>query len=442
MWKILKKLIVGILISILLTTGITSQGTVFADVTTPRDQLEYGVTADKVICKEGYVNAIKKSNNTPLCLKPDTAEQLAAKGIITITATQAIIDEAKNYHDAKPIGTITKLVTVVVPGSSGKLSSKVNVAAYNVAFDICSQKTAILAPEITVESDSESKSVKLVGLIPSESCQTSTVQVKASNPDTITLELLNKGGLSKKLTALEDRVNTLKAELEQVRSGLSSRLKDSGQSAETLQTESEKISQIVQLRSDLNQARNELNRYLFSLNVIPKFEPKTLDIKKSIAGTPLEGIVVNKLAATPGIQQKDVFDVAFEICSGTSGLRVPIVIVASDVESKAVQLADKIAPNTCQLSGTKIMATTADSITVTSGETAEKSSVVSDLEKQITDLEKKIQDEKSSLKSLIHDPSRPANFDEKFIEITEKIRDYRVQILELKSKLYRYLSQG
>ena len=123
-------------------------------------------------------------------------------------------------------------------------------------------------------------------------------------------------------------------------------------------------------------------------------------------------------------------------------MRVPIVIIASDVESKAVQLADKIAPNSCQLSGTKIMATTADSITVTSGETAEKSTVVSDLEKQITDLEKKIQDEKSALKTLTHDPSRPANFNEKFIEISEKIRDYRVQILELKSKLYRYLSQG
>ncbi|RDJ32457.1 MAG: hypothetical protein DWQ18_07705 [Crenarchaeota archaeon] len=438
----MKKIIVGILVSILLTTAITSQGTVFADVTAPRDQLEYGISADKVICKEGYVNAIKKSNNTPICLKPNTAEKLAAKGIVTITATQAMIDEAKNYHEAKPIGTITKLVTVVVPGSSGKLSNKVNIAAYNVAFDICTQKTAILAPEIAVESDSESKSVKLVGLVPSESCQTSVVQIRAANPDTITLELLNKGGLAKKLTALEDRVNTLKAELEKVRSGLSSRLRDSGQSAEVLQSETENIAQIVQLRADLNQARNELNRYLFSLNVIPKFEPKTLDIKKSIAGTPLEGIVVNKLAATPGIQQKDVFDVAFEICSGSSGLRVPIVIVASDVESKAVQLADKIAPNSCQLSGTKIMATTADSINVTSGETAEKSTTVSDLEKQITDLEKKIQDEKSSLKSLVHDPARPANFNEKFIEISENIRDYRVQILELKSKLYRYLSQG
>ncbi len=129
------------------------------------------------------------------------------------------------------------------------------------------------------------------------------------------------------------------------------------------------------------------------------------------------------------------------MCAGTDQIRVPQVVVTSDSESKVVRLADKIASNSCQVTGTKILATDPKSITVSAGNTGDKSLKVSDLEAKITQLEASIKDAKESIRALTHMAPRPADFDQQVSELTESITKMRSDIHNTRAILYKYLNQ-
>ncbi len=46
----------------------------------PKKQLEFGVTPVDIICKEGLELVFKSSDNSPVCVKPETAEKLIERG--------------------------------------------------------------------------------------------------------------------------------------------------------------------------------------------------------------------------------------------------------------------------------------------------------------------------------------------------------------------------
>src|SRR5437899_167073 len=46
----------------------------------PLKQLKTGISTYNVICKQGFVLVIKKSDNSPACVKPDTAQKLVERG--------------------------------------------------------------------------------------------------------------------------------------------------------------------------------------------------------------------------------------------------------------------------------------------------------------------------------------------------------------------------
>jgi len=151
---------------------------------------------------------------------------------------------------------------------------------------------------------------------------------------------------------------------------------------------------------------------------------------------------VNKLGVAKQIITEGSYDVVFEMCADKQIVRVPVVTVKSDTETKQVKMADKIIQNTCQVTGAKIKATDPESIEVSLGDTAQKSITASELEKKISDLAESLQAEKQALKDLTHFAPRPADFNEQAAKITQKIIDLRNEINLAKAQLFNLLNQA
>ncbi|HET6517174.1 MAG TPA: hypothetical protein VFG25_03020, partial [Nitrosopumilaceae archaeon] len=401
--------IIHFVVIVILAAGLLIPANVLSDVAVPKKQTNAGVSPEKVFCKENLYKLILKSSNKPICVKPETAKKLIERGITKATDTQIVtkfIDQLKNKSS---VGTIKKLTTVKIPTSPGIASTAPPTAGYHVVFEVCGGEQGIIAPEVIITSDTETRYVKLVERLLPNSCEVNAGKIKAANSDSINLTLVNKGGVTAKITQLENKVKELQEKLDAERTQLGTRVK---QANEITEGEKEKITKIVEMRNELNKAREELNRYLFALNLVPKIKSTDLDVKKSFAGIPLEGVFVNKLGVAKQIVTEGSYDVVFEMCADKQIVRVPVVTVKSDIETKQVKMADKIIQNTCQVTGAKIKATNPDSIEVSAGDTAEKSITASELEKKLSDLTESLRAEKQALRDLTHFAPRPADFND------------------------------
>lgn len=399
----------------------------YADVVSPKKQTNAGITPQNVICKENLYKIILKSNDKPLCVKPSTAKKLMNDGLTKTKNIEAVEKFEELIKSRTAMGTITPIT--ILKGNTN----------YHVLFEACAGDQGIIAPEVIITSDSETKYVKLVERMLPNSCETNSIKIKAANPDSINLNLVNKGGVTLKITELENKVKDLQTKLSTEKATLGTRVKDTQAIGEE---SSQRITQIAQMRAELNQAREELNRYLFALNLTPKIKTTDLEIKKSFAGTPLEGVLVNKLATSPQLGVNNGYDVAFEMCAGKQIVRIPVVEVKSDTETKKVRLADKIIAETCQVTGAKIMATSPDSIVVSIADTTQNSGTASDLEMQIADLTKQLQVQKQALRDLTHLAPRPDNFEQQALEISQKLIDLRNEINSKRVQLYNLLNQS
>ncbi len=424
----------------ILVTGLVIPLNSFADVTTPKKQLEFGIKKADVFCKADHFKVFKKTDGMPKCVKPETAKKLLANDWIKPYDPKKLETLIQAIQSKSSVGTVTKVTVLKQSVTPGIAKSDPGVDSYHVIFEACAKGTTIRLPEVIVSSDSETRFVKLVEKINANTCETNAARIKAANPDTISLELVNKGGVTKKITELEAKVKMLTDELNTERATLASRIQQAENPSE-FKPDPNRLSKIADLRSQLNTAKDELNRYLFAHHIQPKVKSADLVVSKSFAGTPLQGIVVNKLSATKQIAVEDGFDVVFEMCAGNQMVRAPSVQITSELETKVVRLADKIAPNSCQVTGAKIKSVSADSITVASGESVQKSATASNLEQKIADLTKELQTAKLALTDLTHKAPRPADFNAQASELTQKIINLRAEINTTKAMLYNFLNQ-
>lgn len=434
------KIIIPLIVITILITGLVLPLDALADVTSPKKQTNLGLKKSDVICKANLFKVIKKSDGMPACVKPESAKKLIAQGW-TMVADPTTIDKfIQEIKSRQSVGTVTKVAVVKQTVTPGIAKTPTGVDFYNVIFEVCAKENTIRLPEVIVSSDSETRYVKLVEKLSPNNCEINAAKIKASNTDSITLQLVNKGGVTKKLNELESKVNMLTEEINAEKSQLSTRIKQA-ESQSDIKPDEKSLTKIADLRAQLNTAKDELNRYLFAQNILPTFKPSDITIPKSIAGTPLEGIVVNKLSVSKQLATEGGFDVVFEMCAGNQIVRVPSVQITSDLESKVVRLADKISPNSCQLSGGKILSSSADSIEVTAGESIKKSLTATNLEQKIADLTKELQAAKKALNDLTHLAPRPADFNVQAYEVTQKIIQIRNEITATKAQLYNFLIQ-
>lgn len=415
--------------------------TALADVLPPKKQLELDVIPQKVVCKEGLVKVIKKSNGMPACVKPDTAEKFAKRGIVEPIDTK-LLDAIKSRT---PIGTVKKLLVTKIAGNAGRLDLTPTTSAYNFIFEVCANEKTIRSPEVLISSDSEVRSIKLADRIMANSCNTSVAVIKASNPDSIQITLVNKGGITEKITSLENKVQELQEKLNEEKSSLKTSSHMLEKQSDYKQRVTESANKISELRKELNAAKEELNKYLFSFYAKPT---KISDYKKplSFGGLPVEGVLINKLSVTEQVgvmETPPLYNVVFEACAGENVVRAPQIQVSSDTGTVLVLLAEKILPNSCQMGTGKIKASDSNSVTVSLKTPADLSAKIASLEKMISDMQGQIALDKTELNNLVRlaPDKRPADFDTKITELTAKIADQRNKINDSKVELYRLLSQ-
>ena len=421
-------------------TSLFIPNSIFADVVSPKKQVKLGISEEDVFCKEGYFKVIRAGSETPACLKLNTVMKLVNKGWAKPVDTN-LLDEMKKI-EKQTIGQVNLITVSKQPGYAGREKSMPLTTGYNVVFEVCANENPIRAATTLISSDSEVKQVKLPFMVNANSCNISAVKIKAANSDSITGELVNKGRLTAKLMAMEENVEDLRQKIKTERTNLAKLVNESPQPENFDKKKDTIIENIVKLRKEFNTSNQELNRYLFALNVGTNTKANDIALPKTHTGETIEGALANQISVSKSISEPGAFDVVFEVCAGKDILRVPVVVIQSDVANKAVRLADKVAPNSCQLSGTKINATSSDSITVGLGDTSSRSATVLDLEKKISELETDIKSQKESIRNLTHMAPRPTDFNEQVDPMVNKIVELRAEIHELKAKLYLLLNQS
>lgn len=420
-------------ISILLTgsVGIPSS---FADVISPRQQMKLDFTVEQVLCGEGLVKIIKSASGKVSCVKPSTAEKLAEYGWAKkLTAEK--IDEIKNkkLKKGESAGTIKKVAAVKQLLKKSTAGTSTNVSGYAYVFEACSNSKLIRAPEIYVTSDSETKSVKLGSDLKPTTCYTSSVLIKASDPNSITATLLNKGGISEKISTLETQIADLKSKITTAKAKIPK--------SEDQTPNPENISNIVTMKKDLKNLQDQLRRYLMVLYVPANTKATEIAIPKTTTGQPLTGMSANLVSVTESVAKVESengdlkrFNVVFEACSGLETIRLPIIGVVSDSDSVDVKLIDRIIPNSCQVGITRINAVDSETIVTQITGNSGISKVIKTLENQINDMEVALAEKRSNLGDVV---SKKLDSDgETMVEkLAMDISKLRADILESKVKL-------
>lgn len=417
---------------ILLSSAISAS----ADVLPPKKQQGLDITAKKVICKEGLFKVINP-NGKPACVKPSSVEKLVKYGWAQPVDTKLL----EMIKARSTIGKINTLSVTKVLGAAGVQTPKQIIVGYNYVFEVCALDRPILTPEIDISSDSEAKHVTLATKILANTCSTSAAVIKAANPDSIRAVLTNKGGITDTLTTLENTVKELQEKLSAEKLALAKMSNEPTKPENYRQLASDASTKIIDLRNQLNQAREDLNKYLFLLHVSPS-KANAAKTSLSFGGVVVEGELVNMLSIIQQVgvtETPPLYNVIYEVCAGAIGIKAPSVQVTSDFESKNIVLADRVAPNTCQMGTAKLKAENQDSIKVSPVPTAEVSDKISQLEAKIQELEQTITNDKRALNELTRKAQKPSDYDKQVDELTQKIIKSRNEINDAKTELYRIL---
>src|SRR3990172_10053412 len=410
-------------------TGLLLSNVAFAEVISPKKQIRAQISIEDVICDERFVKVIKITTGNPSCVKPSTADKLISQGWAK-PVDPKLIDEAE--MEKSPIGTINKLSVVAVKGSAGKITPKAPIIGYDFVFEVCALAQKIFVPEIFVKSDSDAQYIELAIDVDANTCQITSIAVKAANPDSITATLENKGEISSKISLLESKIAGLDQKLDAEKKILGQLVKGEDSSSDYKAKVSDSNKKIIQLRQELNDARADYSRFLFVLSANPS--KGSAPSKFTFSGTPIEGAKATILKVTQQVTGEGYY-VVFEACAGVKAVRAPLITVKSDIDSKDVVLANKISPNSCQLGTGQIKASDLNSIQVIFDNTEEFSAKITDLENQITKLQEELTSAKRSLAELVKTAQKPANYEERVNNLTSTIVDLRNHINIVKSAL-------
>jgi predicted nucleic acid-binding Zn-ribbon protein len=423
-----------LLIMTVIISGIVSQQ-VFADVVSPKKQMKLSFSSDEIICKEGFIK-VTNTNDKSACVKTSSVNKLVKFG--WANPIDAVSLEMSKSGELQSIGTVMILDKVKVYGESKIIDPTLRVVGYNVVFEACAKST-VRAPEVIVISDSEAKRVILSERIEANTCQTTAVQIKSANSESIKATMTNKGGISVKITSLENKISGLEQNI------VSERAKLSGVSTDTVTDVSEITQKISELRNDITKTKDELNRYKLALYVNP-IEISGLKSKSS-SDSPIEGSSITKLSMQkstiqPQTQPKNIllYNTVFQICAKDNAIHAPEVLVTSDFETKSVRLADDVFPNSCQRNSVQISTEAPQSISLLLKNNGALSSSIDELQNKVSDLQVKIKTEKQRLEILIHQTPRSVNYDQEVTALTAKMEQLRNDLNRAKVDMFSVLN--
>jgi len=413
----------SIVLSVVLLISITTP--VYADIIPPKKQFSVGISNENITCDSGLFKVIREKSESVACVNPSSVYKLMAKGWakpVDSNLLDTYIDLEK-----KSIGTIEIISVTAVKSSEGNLKTKTPVIAYDYIFEVCASQK-IYNPTILIVSDSESKHYELAEAINPDKCVLSVSRIKAASSDSIQSTLLNKGEISKIVSELEEKLSSLKAELTETRMTL-------GKAPVEGQEKSKQGNKIADLRKEINDTRAELHRLFFTMYSSSK--TTALD-KVSFSGIPIAGETATKLSVTKSLAEENLYIVTFETCAGKTPIRLPLVSVSSDKQEVNVKIGTKISPNSCQLTTAKIIADDSESISVQPiGNT--DANQLGEIEGKIADLQEQLIVEKELLRSLVHNPQRPENFNEQANVLTGNIISLKNQVISAKAEFSKIM---
>ena len=389
-------------------------------------KISFGISDDDVVCETGMFKVIKETTNAVSCVDIKNVSKLVSLGWAK-PVDQSKLNDAISGQNL-PSGTINQLIITPIFSDFGKQTPKTSVGSYDFVFDVCAYQT-IVSPSILIRSDSEAKYYELPETVNSNSCVTSAIVIKSSNPDSISATLQSKGDISKIILSLSEKISSLEMQLQDVKKSFGKENTDKNNQVST---------SIIDLRKQLNNAKEDLQRLYFTL-YSPPVKTKLIPEKLSFLGTPIDGESATKISISPSISSPHLYDVFFEACAGMKQVRLPVITITSDFESIDVKMGEKISPNTCQLSSAKITATDPETISIKPAGNADASTKADDLEVKINDLQKQLISEKELLKALIHDSKRPTNFNEQLSMHVDKITELRNDVISAKAELSKIL---
>jgi len=398
----------------------------FADIIPPKKQINLGIPVDDISCETGTFKVIREKTNSPACVKISHVIQLIAKGWAKPIKQEYL--DAQVKQDATSFSTINKLYAEPVKTQYGKLSSGGATSGYVFGFEVCASFLKIYVPDVLIKSDSEIQHYEIPQNVEKNSCVLSTTFIKATNPNTITVKLLNKGDISTTLSDEEAKIASLQQELETVKKAF----------GDKSAPDTSQISKILDLRKQINDEKEDFYRLSFTLYAIPT---EKYNIQKlSFTGVPIEGESAKIIAVKKSISANNTYDAVFESCTAKNQINLPVVIISSDKESTNVKLGGKISPNTCQMTSAKITAINPDTIIAKMAGNIE-SNKIPELENQLSKLQKALDDERNAIRSLIHD-SKKSDYNEQLEMHTAKITELRGQISSLKDDYNKILYQA
>lgn len=444
----MNKIFFTIILSSVLIFGFTSQAALAQEIPSPRQQMENGVAAKDVICKDGYALVLRATSDTAACIKSKSTTSLMQRGWFDTVEKTAL--EMRTAQKSLGIVTTVSLVERL----DSPIGIQPGVKDYNYVFQACAGSKLIRNPEVLVASDSESKSVKLSAqLLPNE-CQTTSTKIKATDKESISGFLLKKGNISTLVQSLESKVSDLQMKLETEKKNLAN-LATIDPKPQDYKKQIEQVTdKITSLRQELNNARAELHRNNYLLYVAP---PKTVDpgliaslatAKDKVPFAPQEGPHVNivnivnnaaeakRLDLTPRVS---AFNVIFDACAGKDEIKFPEAIINSDSESKSVKIAESIDANSCRTSSTIIKASDKNSVTGVLVTVGGQSTIIAGLEAQVVDLQSQLDAQKQILAQLVRESPPPADFKERVSELTDKIIELRNELNSARAELQKIL---
>jgi len=400
----------------------------FADIISIKKQIEYGIPPEDLVCEGGMFKVIREKTNTIACVKSENVEKLVARGWAKSVDEKILEEEITELKTS--VGVINKLYVEPITSKSAKLTPKTSVIGYDLAFEVCASFEKIYVPEILIKSDSETQRYEIPDNVESNTCITSATIIKAAEPNSIEILLLNTGDISNILNELEIKISLLQDELNAAKESLTNKSSSDYSS----------ISKIPDLRKQLNSAKEELYRLYFTLYAKPQ---EKYDLQKlSFSGTAIEGETVNILSTKRAVIGDFTYDVVFEACAGKKQVNLPGINASSDKETVEIKLGNKISPNTCQKTSLKINAIDPETIILKNTGNVESEKKISSMDDQITKLDKEIKNQRELLRVLIHDSNKPSDYKQQVEEHTRIIIELRNNISSLKTDWNKILYQS
>lgn len=406
------KLLLVVILSVAFGTLLLEEAR--GDAIHPLVQIHMGIPPNEVVCNEDLVKLVDSEKTRVICVKESSVEIFAKGGWERLPDSEPSVTEIK---DTIKTISITKAESIGVKKSSTSI--------YNYVFEVCAGSVTLVAPEIIIKTDLDTKTITLSQDIPANSCRMSSATVTAINSSSITASLTNQDDIVSKIASINDKITSLNQQLEAEKETLASILPEQSTDEKKAKI-GESTTKITSLRQAINDLRDDIARY----NLVLYGQKSKVDLPKtSFTGSEISGNHVKIISALPS-KTKGVWDVVLEVCAGKESISDPIIKITTDTVDTTLKLT-KITSNSCYKTGTKVGADSSSSISLKFSDVTFE---IARLQGLIKDMEVKLATKRGELADL----TNTVNPDPKKIhKVTNEIISLREDIVRAKSSLYQ-----